>query len=269
MKHLIIGNGNLGIDLLQKLSKNNEQVDMVSRSTGFEYPTNKITEPMLEKYDVIWNAVGAGSINEVKENPQRGIDLHVNLVQALAERKSKHTVLINFSTDYVACEDNPTFNTSVVETPRSLYAETKKIMESRVKSFPEFEIEKVYAVRIGSLYGKHKPDFRNRLLASYLSKGQDTIMLPQNSVSPTPTKWLAEKLVDRFSDLLDCKYPIQHLSPLGTTTVAGWGRLILGDKATVLAGDLFDNRPHHAYLDTSYFHNTDSIYDLWEQYGND
>jgi dTDP-4-dehydrorhamnose reductase len=92
--------------------------------------------------------------------------------------------------------------------------------------------------------------------------------LPINLVCPTPTKWLAQTLVDNVDKVFAESYPITHLSPAGNLTVADWGRLILGDSK-VKDGLLDPQRPAVSALGCPFLPDLPHCRELWKQYGTD
>lgn len=262
MKHLILGGGNLGLDLKSVLDNAGEGVHLLTRSGGFTYPEQKLDMDL--NYDVIWHAVGAGSVAQAKENYQPFEDLHVKLVREIAEKKHDHTKFIWFSTDYLCNENNPSFNHLTISKPQSLYAESKLLAEQELleRRFPN-----TYAVRVGSLYGRHKPSFPDRLRHNLSTKQVTTTTLPRNLISPTPTHWIAKMVWSHFDKLTNSRYPVQHCGPMGSMMVSDWGELVLGGGYTVRMGDFDPERPAVSYLDCSFTLNRDDIHYLWKTYG--
>lgn len=216
-KHLVLGNGNLGQDLAEAIIRQNDSVEILSRSNGFEYPLSLPTSRLIQA-NYVWCTVGAGSVESAKEDFRRHLDLHVRLPVELSQRLPEDTRLILFSTDYL---DEEGYG------PRSLYALSKQMMEKAL----HMSGRKNYRIyRVGSLYGSHKPEecFPGKLMKRF--REAQPIELPKNSCRPTPTKWLAQEVLDHQRETVP-KFMIPEwtIAPQGKTTVHEWGSLILKD----------------------------------------
>jgi len=244
MKHVVIGYGNLGYCLTREISKTKtDAVYVLSSHTGWSYPTS-IQKILDCKPDHVWVTVGAGSVEQGNLDYTPFSDLHIRLPMELAQKLNPEATLHLFSTDYVH------------DPFKSLYALSKSHMEQAITILGR---DNTYVYRIGSLYGTYKPEkcFPYKLKKNSLIK---EIKLPLNLICPTPTDWLAEKLID----MLDCYENLKDtliVSPRGYTTVQTWGELILDRKVEDCGFDT--NRPEKNDFSPEYTFNP-SWLDLWE-----
>ena len=211
MKHIILGNGNLGNAIATEISKRNQKVLIFSASNGWHYPANP--QPIYDEIpDHIWVTVGAGSVEQAKANYTPFIDLHIKLPTELTQHLTPHTSLHLFSTDYV-----------VDRRGKSLYALSKKTMEEAITLINR---PLTYIYRIGSLYGTHKPEncFPYKLKKNSL---KNTPTLPLNYITPTPADWVATTLLDNLEELPP-ETSIFNVAPQENCTVQYWGWRILG-----------------------------------------
>lgn len=260
MKHLVIGAGNLGLDLQKEILARGEECAMLTRSLGFNYPPNTESVDYTLPFDPdhIWCTIGAGSVDEANKDFVPFVDLHVKLPIALTQAiKEKETRLHLFSTDYLCEYEN--------EKSRSLYALSKKMMEDAVMYLPNELKDRIHIWRVGSLYGKHKPlkTFPGKIMKA-LKEIKKPISLPENGCFPTPTAWLAKRLLD----LKDSRSMYNHyfwLGPKTKTSSYDWAVEMFGEKK--FSGKRVDHdRPF------SFNYNFDSEdeptwLDLWNEYG--
>ena len=270
MKHLILGDGNLGKSLSRILDNSR-----IIGSNLFTYPKDGIPELGWEFQgaEYIWCAIGAGSVAQAKKDFIPFVDAHVRLPVDIVQSLSPDQKAIFFSTDYVASDDYPR-SPELHGEPKSLYAHSKKWMEDYLKMVNN---KNVKCIRIGSLFGPHAPGFPERLKSAWkttetgaMIKGIDVntkfITLPMNLVSPTDTNWLAYVLSVELDAIFETKGVIQHCSPSTNCTVAQWGRHILGDSVNVIDGPIDNERPAKSLLGISWpsmflNHKWDSKYD--------
>lgn len=229
MKHLILGAGNLGLDLFLTLSKTKDHLPVVmSKSNGldvlnFKHLMRHITD---NSYDCVWYAIGGGSIQESKDDYNKAHYLNCTLPIYLADSLPENTKLVVFSTDYVASESEWNNPKRSVFQPRSLYAQSKLECETYIKhsSRPNTCI-----ARVTSLYGVHKPDktFPGKILKNF-AFNENQISLPENHVTPTPTPWLAKVLLRGMDQLFSpTKTLVHHVAPNGSVSVNDWAKFVL------------------------------------------
>jgi hypothetical protein len=253
MKHVIIGNGNLGNCVATELLKRGHDIKVFSVSNGWRYPAS--LQPIYDEIpDHVWVTVGAGSVEQAKANFIPFIDLHIKLPLELAQNLHSSTTLHTFSTDYV--EDD--------EKTKSLYALSKDTMEQALFLAQR---PKTFIYRIGSLYGTHKPQkcFPYKLKKNSL---KNEIVLPTNQIIPTPTDWLAATLLNNLDITPYQSTKLYNVAPSGCATVADWGTLILG-KAVISSG-LDNSRPSCSGLVCDLpIKDSSTWLDLWKERENE
>ena len=219
MKHLIIGNGNLALDLKLCLPG----ASQASRSLG--HSLSKILK-MAEDADVVWYTIGHGSVSEANAAPDMAVELHCGYPLKLAKISNR---LMYFSTDYVK-------STPKTVNPKSMYALSKWMFEQAIC---RLSIDNVTVFRVGSLYGTHKPEktFMHRVV-TYNKKNPGVIELPSNVVTPTPTSWIAQEVVKN----LDCAGEVYEIAPSGGVEVWEWAKTFWPEREFV-AGNRDRNRP--------------------------
>jgi hypothetical protein len=275
MKHVILGAGNLGKDLLLELNKIPgacPEILSQSRGTSFSEYKNLFAEIKSRAPSVLWVPVGGGSVQESKAPSvyrQKSLYLNEHLPIALNEDVPTACRIVFFSTDYAANETEPGNPLLQSENPRSEYAKQKIRME---KTILEANKPNRAIVRVTSLYGIHKPEktFPGKILRNFTNRF-DKIVLPVNRVTPTPTRWLASVLSQNLNALLcEKKTLIHHCAPNGNVTVAEWGRLVLDgvrDLRDVARDDcrIDEERPPFSALGCS-FTAVHHWYELWNIY---
>jgi dTDP-4-dehydrorhamnose reductase len=244
-KHVIIGRGNLGIDLAQALSEKGHEARILTRSDGFDW---RLDIPKLTQADFVWIAAGFGSVEQTKRDPQGAFDTHVLMPVGIASAARPETRVIAFSSDYAADEEAPWSPGSTNTKPRSIYAVTKISMELALRALGR---KNTFSVRVCSLYGDSFPShtFPGRILSRYPNPG--IVPLPQNRTTPTPTKWVADVL-SRHLESFDGEYRTYHCAPMGMISVAEWGRIVLGSGYQVDVTGLDPTRPLCSNLQCSF-----------------
>lgn len=250
MKHLILGAGNLGKDLFIELGTKPEfERKLLSASDGYDFSDLQVVQETLEEErpDVVWYCVGGGSVAEAKskdnEVSRRSFLLNCQVPIFLREALPAEKKLVLFSSDYAADERRPSSNRNLSHYLRSQYAAQKSVMEREILRSKQ---PRTTIVRVGSLYGTHKPDktFPGKIIKNF-GFNQERIVLPSNVVTPTPTRWLAAVLVRGFDDLcIEDTATLEHVAPEGGITVKDWAKFVLED----LRGDEAFDRTE-AYLD--------------------
>jgi dTDP-4-dehydrorhamnose reductase len=269
MKHVILGAGNLGKDLEHELSSQGHGAVLLSKSEGLNFK-DLITFDTVKDLapDVVWVSVGGGSVPEAKldsKSYETAKYLNQTFPITLNYDLPATTRIIFFSTDYCADERTPSNPESYTSNPRSEYAKQKIEMENKIlgSNTPNRAI-----IRVGSLYGFHKPwkTFPGKILNN---KERRPLSLPQNLVTPTPTRWLAFTLANSLDVLFSEEGTrIHHCAPEGNVSVANLGRHILSHSEVIPREDKekFDNeRPHISQLGCS-FVEVDHWLELWNVY---
>lgn len=248
-RHIVLGSGNLGLDLAEEIIRRGDTVEIISRSNGFNYPTTLPTARLCSA-SYVWCTVGAGSVEAAKQDFTRQIDLHLRLPVELAQKLPEDVTLICFSSDYVS---------EIAMDPRSLYAHGKRFMEI---ALDQTRRKKLRVYRVGSLYGVHKPweTFPGKIYASHL-KGQ--VRVNRNPCRPTPTAWLAKELLE---DLNNRQHPWTiQMAPGVVTDHYEWSKAILPGEI------LEESKPDHErplrLEEVGYGDNRPTWDRLWSEYG--
>jgi dTDP-4-dehydrorhamnose reductase len=233
MKHVIFGAGNLGLDLRHEIvAQHAGTAYLFSRREGYDVTDLGALEMLIVGLDpqVIWYCVGGGSVPDCKPgNPNyaRSRLLNAEIPLVIAKMARRQAKLIVFSTDYSADETDPSNPLKINPRIKSEYSAQKVEMEKKFLNYPQRPGTTV--VRVGSLYGAHKPDktFPGKILKSF---GHNTapISLPNNLVTPTPTRWVASELVRNLSSLAPPdRLTVEHVAPEGNVSVRQWGKMVL------------------------------------------
>lgn len=256
MKHVVIGRGNLGLDLTEVLTESGHSVRLLSTSLGFDF--KKLDANFFADTDYVWIAAGFGSVESTKKDFMGAVDTHVNMPIQIAKLLPELCRMICFSSDYAADEKNPWSPGGTDMNPKSLYAVTKVAMELALRALGR---KHTFAVRIGSLYGKHFPSktFPGRLLERYPNPTKLT--LPMNRTTPTPTRWIAYVLSRNLVKFVG-DFRVFHCAPQGMVSVKEWGRIILGDAYTIETHGFDQSRPLCSNLQCS-FEDAPDWMELW------
>lgn len=275
MKHLIIGAGNLGIDLKNEIIRqkgDRRSVDLVSLSTGFDVrDLNSLSFKIQEQdFDYIWYTVGQGSVLQAKENIEDAKTIYGRACRQILLTAPASSKLIFFSTDYVADEDEPGNPKKITESYLSDYAYVRAKSEEVMLS-----IDRVNStiIRLGSLFGTHKPlnTFPGRLLKNFGTDVDVRVRLPQNLVTPTPTLWLASVLVTHI-DLAFSPTGMtrHHCAPIGNVSCLDWGKFVLAGirEPSAFSSDIFydEERPKISSLGASFLPENWHWNELWKTY---
>lgn len=238
---------------------------MYSASNGYIFPT-AVGKIEWEKYDVIYCALGCGSVSEAKENPLQAVASLVSTPLACLLKSQEKTAIVAFSSDYCASENSPSVPTLKASPPLSLYAKYKLWLED---AFEFQNRPKSAVIRVGSLYGTHKPkmNLAEKLRANFRYPCEVT--LPKNKIGPTPTKWVAEEVIEMTKQGLfhSCAGKVFHCGPSTNTTVAEFGEWALGRKYTVKTGPFDPERPKKSLLtNTLRLEGQADWWEMWEKY---
>lgn len=276
MKHLILGAGNLGRDLLIEIAATGiGNPELASSSRGTELGRFEEVEALVKRIapDVVWLTAGYGSVEEASNNPATAAYFHVQLPVKLRETLPETSKLVVFSSDYAASEEYPRDPKQKTVTPRSLYAKLKRRMEEDLE-FHSFGPTAI--VRVCSLYGTHKPEkcFPGKVIRKEaVTPEGERLTFPQNVVTPTPTRWLARMLALHFEKLFDGDgVKISHCAPAGNVSVHDWAKFSLEgiagqERFTYFPKGFDEQRPKVSSLCCS-FAEVPHWYDLWKQYYN-
>ncbi len=260
--HVIIGKGNLGVDLHAVLNARGHKAHIFTPSDGFTWP-DSLPALLALTPTYVWVTAGAGSVEAVKKDFVGAINTHLMFPVELVKDLPPGIKIGLFSSDYVADESDPSNPHKITPKPRSLYAYTKIWMEQAIKALGR---PNVSVFRVSNLYGGHFPErtFPGKLKSRYPHPCE--IVLPQNWVVPTWTKWVAEVLVDNLDKVFDDKTPlIHHAAPNGGCTVIQWGRRVVGEKYKLISKGFDNDRALFSKLSCS-FARAPEWDELWARY---
>lgn len=259
--HVIVGKGNLGIDLKLALTAAGHRAVILTRSAGFKWP-----ESYPDLMDLapthVWVTAGYGSVFECAANFTGALATHTAMPIELARNLPEKIKVGLFSTDYVADPYFPDQEQAFDPEPKTFYALSKLWMEHAAQML---ERPNLSVFRICSLYGQHYPEktFPGKLLARYSRPG--SFSLPENEVCPTPTWWIAQTLVSELDVAFIDEPKIYHLAPSGSTTTLEWGRRIMGPEYEISSSGLDPLRPFKSGLRSSFEIAPINWLHLWEQ----
>lgn len=228
-KILIFGNGNLAQSLVNQCLNHQYPYHQISRH--FRRYSLDFTNPYAA--DLVINTVGG----RLKDDPALLWELNIELNKKLL--KEYQAPIVAFSSN------------AALEPWRSPYASIKKSLETFASTTSRLSV-----VSVSCLYGSYKTSvsFPGKLRINY-PKPIERVFLPANPVQPTPTDWLAEKLLS-FSFGMQANFSI---APTPTTYVE-FAKKILGSQYEVLEKD-FDPLFPRAVLT----HGFSTWDELWEQ----
>jgi dTDP-4-dehydrorhamnose reductase len=248
--HVILGKGQLGTALRNRLMKDGQQPWCVWKP---RYPEDYNPAMFQDlKNATIWNCVGFGSVEDAKRDFQTSLRVNLELPQFLMKNLDESSRLVLFSSDYA------------VEAERSEYAFIKSTMEALYNHMNLKGTKRMACLRVTSLYGPYRPlsCFPGKLLKNYPAPCE--LKLPNNHVVPTPVDWLADELVRNLGRYIG-EIPWDVCPGVGTVSLLDWGRMILGDEYTITAKGLDESRPKISHMDCTT--NEESWEDLWKVYG--
>lgn len=258
--HVIIGKGNIGLDLYKQIKSLGHKARIMTKSDGFEWPES-LPAIMVLQPDYIWVCAGAGSISEAKHDFHNSMNTHAIMPIEICQRVPEQVKVIMFSSDYAADEDHPDQPHLINEKPKSLYALSKVTLE---KSFKLLNRPNACVIRVGTVYGAH---FIEKCLPGKLKNKFPVpckVDLPMNVVVPTPSVWIAETLLRNIDRLFVKPGQIHHVAPTGKVTVHSWGKMILGEKYQVDSKGFDPERPLCSNLQNSLDPQAPDWKDLWE-----
>lgn len=177
-KHLVIGLGNLGMDIFNALKLQGNEVSALAPKEIHKRPSWTEVAKAASLYDFVWYCIGGGSIEETKRHPIIMERIHVMIPYQISMWLKEDARLILFSSDYA------------LDSSLSTYAKLKSKMEKQFNNH-----DNVIIFRVNCLYGFHQPEksiFWKLLKSRYLNL--DHFSISDIMVSPTNTKTLARFL---------------------------------------------------------------------------
>jgi dTDP-4-dehydrorhamnose reductase len=250
-----MGLGNLGYDLYRKLKSKDENTVSAVWEKNYHNEFSFGINP-----EVIWYCIGAGSVEKSQTNPSETLDAHVVMPLRLAEQFPKARI-IAFSTDYTASPSYPSdrLMSRTLDECQSTYAVSKLVLEDVLPRYtPNSTI-----VRVSSLYGTKNP----HKCFPYKALKATKLEFPENETTPTPTKWLADILVNNVELLMGVRV-LEHVAPRGRVSYYEWAKMIRSDATTSERYDV--HRPGRSELGCSLYRvKVDHWRDLWDTYGKE
>lgn len=251
MKHLIIGKGNLGMDigimLRDHLGIDSGDVTYMSKSAGFQYKEH--IAPVAEMdFTHLWIAAGGVSVGEAKLDLKQAVETLYDMPMAFLRQMKKEVYITVFSSDYA------------YDPERSMYGKVKRLFHDEVI---DMNRPRTCMVGVSSLYGKWYPQrsFPGKILKGAL--GQTEMRFPTNKVTPTPTDFVALNLVNDLAlNYSENGLKFLNMCPNGSISTYGWAQLILQDFIPVLPSGMDPERP-----EVSHFANDKCKFswsDLWK-----
>lgn len=228
-KHLILGAGNLGLDLAQAASDRATLGHSYLLDGKWRLGEGSLPE-LIEGYDVIWCCIGGGSIDYAMREPVKAYESLVMIPQALMDIAQPKQRLVFFSSDYCASPYAPGDHKDRQMRPRTKYEALKLELEDRARRSSR---PLVRVVRVSNLYGFHRPHLTLPGKIKALPARRDAESFPTNLICPTPTPWLAGFLLDHLDQLFLAPGVVHHCAPSGSISVISFAQLIRGPEYRV------------------------------------
>lgn len=230
----IIGYGNLGYDLVELCKAGGFPHALTSRAKSY-YSENY--EP--KKPAMIINTIGG----HIETDTTVLWDSNIKVNQNLSRQYSGSVV--------VALSSN-----AALEPWRSQYGATKKALEECAGASAN-----LYVMRVSTLYGSHKTErnFPTRLRRNHPRPSK--LSLPSNPIQPTPTRWLAQKILQ--CEFLNTGEHVHDIAPKGVTSPADWARKFLPNTYVIIDAGPEPTRPNFRLLKGT----GPSWSELWSEHG--
>lgn len=243
MKHLIIGGGNLGLDLLGEARRRGHEAILLTKSRGFdcEKMVDLIGAVAKTDYDVLWYCVGGTKVGKAIGSYASSTRINVTMPLVVARVAPRSARLVFFSGEVCADESAPDRPERSNAAPVGHFAQIKLAAEEHI-----LRTERPFTtiVRVGPLYGARKPaeTFPGRVLGAFGFNRDSSLEFPANLVTPTPSLWVAAVLIERLqaevagpsAKRLAALGPhalpsveIVHCAPRGNVSVRDWAVLTL------------------------------------------
>lgn len=271
LRHMVIGAGNLGLDIFSHLQAMGEIAGIFTLSTGYDVTNlEELARSIAVGYfDVIWYCVGHGGVEMTKQNPGLARMINITVPSVILKAAPEECGVILFSSDHVADPAQPHMPYLRRETPLSEFGRLKLDMERMAMGSG-----RAYTaiVRVGSLYGTYKPSttFPGRMIERFGFDYERTIRIPSNLVTPTPTMWVAAMLYQNLAMLLGPRPQTHHCAPVGSLALWDWATFILEglrDHRDFYHNEYFDSEiPLDSSLGCSFVKTNWHWHDLWETY---
>lgn len=207
MRTLVIGRGNLGLDIAGQYGVEAQEY----RPFLFDHSTSSShLQSRLEGYELVFLCNGGFSIKESAQSVTTAREHLMTSAMRVREKMHPEAKLVCFSSNYAA---HPAL---------SAYAQIQYDKEQALMNFDP--VLPTLIVRVANLYGNHFPlkGLPGKLM---LQRGRQ-LTLPQNEISPTPTHWVAECMHELISDDLGSHPRVVSLYPADAVPVYQFARRI-------------------------------------------
>lgn len=269
VRHVVLGTGNLGLDLERELSVNSKSALLIP-NRGRRFQTRESVRSYADavaelKGDVFWYCLGGYTAGDQGEEMANAITRVPVMLRELLLPQQR---LVLFSTDYAADEEFPNQPKLRARPARSSYASEKAELERQILSadFPNTLI-----VRVTSLYGEHHPErtLPGKIIRNYWSLTDDRIALPWNRVTPTPSRWVAQMMAKHAMALFSKEgAEIHHCAPNLNAPIQTVGKYVLPERELGWSIQEFfdDRRPRVSALGCSFVDSVDDWLTIWKEY---
>jgi dTDP-4-dehydrorhamnose reductase len=228
MNVLLFGRtGQVGSELLRRLSAHAEVTALGSAACGFERPEDVADVVRAVRPDVIVNAAAYTAVDRAEAEPDRAEIINATAVAAIARETSRlRALLVHYSTDYVfdGTKAGPYVETDT-PAPLSAYGRTKLGGERAIVASGC----RHYIFRTSWVYASSGQNFVRTMIR--LAGERDELRVVDDQIgSPTSAALIADvtaEVVRRISDNSAPATGIYHLAPRGNTSWCGFARLIL------------------------------------------
>lgn len=274
MRHVIIGAGNLGLDIRAEIERQGAGYGAVfSKRNGFDVTDFASVDRLMKEgeFQTLWYCVGPGGTGGVagtRDNPEYAEQTLFTAPHRILRTAPKSAKLVFFTSDHCAAEEFPDTPPMQNTRPRSEYARLQLRLENSVRNSGR---EGATVVRLGSLYGYHKPGltFPGRMLGRFGFRDV-AIRLPLNLVTPTATLWAASRLIQCHDKLFSSGPVFHHLAPSGNVTIRDWATFVLRGlrpaQAFLRSQEYDETLPALSAIGCSVSRPTPHWYDVWCAY---
>ncbi len=197
---LVFGaNGQLGTDLVKKLSQDNLDFLPITRNDIDIEKTDELKKFLQEKeYKFLINCTSYHKTEEVEENPAKAFTINAKVPEIMAEDANmKNAVFFHVSTDYVfgADQQNTPLSEESAPGPLNIYGSSKLMGENLIK----LNTSKYYILRVASLFGVAGASGKGgnfvEAIISKAKSNEDISVVDDQVMSPTHTDFIAKAIV--------------------------------------------------------------------------
>lgn len=205
---LVFGaNGQLGTDIVEKLSRDNLDFLPITRDDIDIEKTEELRKFLKEKeYKFLINCTSYHKTEEVEENPAKAFTINAKVPKIMAvDANVKNAVFFHVSTDYVfgATQQNTPLNEESAPGPLNIYGSSKLMGENLIK----INTSKYYILRVASLFGVAGASGKGgNFVEAIISKAknkEDISVVDDQIMSPTSTDFIAKAIVFMVNKSID------------------------------------------------------------------